>query len=131
MEKLNLESIGEGLLFPLFRCLSSEYKQKYKRDIWDQFENNIRSAAYTSKLTKFLENITRYLPIQIQRQYTESILMIIQSGLDEDVLHWLRTETTYMVLVARMKNEERKEDFKQSTLFEDFQDEEIKDNFKF
>jgi hypothetical protein len=110
--EITQQRIGEELLFPLFRCLDEGYKKKYVKDIWEQFENNIRASAYTSRLTKFFENITRSMPITLERQYAEPVLQIIQSGLDEDVLTWLRNETTYLVLLARMRNEERKESLK-------------------
>lgn len=112
MIEITQQQVGEQLLFPLFRCLDEGYKKKYVKDVWEQFENNIRAAAYTSRLTKFFENITRSMPITLERQYADGVLQIIQSGFDEDVLTWLRNETTYLVLLARMKNEERKEAFK-------------------
>lgn len=112
MNEVTQQLVGEELLFPLFRCLDEGYKKKYVKDVWEQFENNIRAAAYTSRLTKFFENITRSMPITLERQYAEEVLKIVQSGFDEDVLTWLRNETTYLVLLARMKNEERKEEFK-------------------
>lgn len=112
MIEITQQQVGDQLLFPLFRCLDEGYKKKYVKDVWEQFENNIRAAAYTSRLTKFFENITRSMPITLERQYADGVLQIIQSGFDEDVLTWLRNETTYLVLLARMKNEERKEAFK-------------------
>lgn len=112
MNEITQQMIGEELLFPLFRCLGSEYKERYKKDIWEQFENNIRSAAYTAKLTTFFENITRSMPIVLERQYADPVVKIIQSKMDKTILNWLREETTYLVLLARMKNEERKEAFK-------------------
>jgi hypothetical protein len=113
-KEITQERVGEELLFPLFRCLDNEYKNKCRREIWEQFENNIRAAAYTSRLTKFFENINRAMPISLERQYADGVMKILQSGCDEDVLSWLRNETTYLVLVARMHNEERKEQFKQT-----------------
>lgn len=112
MSEITQQQVGEELLFPLFRCLDEGYKKRYVKDVWEQFENNIRAAAYTSRLTKFFENITRSMPITLERQYAEEVLKIVQSGFDDDVLTWLRNETTYLVLLARMKNEERKEEFK-------------------
>lgn len=111
------QQVGEELLFPLFRCLDDGYKKKYVKDVWEQFENNIRASAYTSKLTMFFENITRQMPIQIERQYAEDVMKVLNSGLDKAVLTWLRDETTYLVLVARMKNEDRKASMKPKDLF--------------
>lgn len=113
MNEISQQSVGEHLLFPLFRSLSADYKSKYKKDVWDQFENNLRASAYTAKLTTFFENITRTMPIKFEQQYAEAAMQILNSGLDKQILTWLRDETTYLVLIARMKNEERKEDWKQ------------------
>lgn len=111
------QQVGEELLFPLFRCLDDGYKKKYVKDVWEQFENNIRASAYTSKLTMFFENITRQMPINLERQYGEEVIKILNSGLDKTILTWLRDETTYLVLVARIKNEERKAALKPKDLF--------------
>lgn len=112
MNEISQQQIGEDLLFPLFRSLSADYKSKYKKDVWDQFENNIRASAYTSKLTMFFENITRIMPIKFEQQYAVNAMNILNSGLDKQILTWLRDETTYLVLIARMKNEDRKDEFK-------------------
>lgn len=103
------EQVAERLIYPLFRCLDESYKTKYVRNIWEQFENGIRSAAYTSSLTVFLENITRKLPIEVQAKYLSEIMPIVQSGEDEQILDWLREETTYLTMLARLANQERKE----------------------
>lgn len=97
------------MIYPLFRCLSEDYKRRYVRNIWEQFENGIRAAAYTGRLTVFLENITGTLPIEIQAQYLKGITGVIQSGQDEAILEWLREETTYLTMLARLMNQDRKE----------------------
>ena len=117
MATVTQQQVGEDLLFPLFRCLDDSYKKKYVKDVWEQFENNIRASAYTSKLTMFFENITRQMPIQLEHQYAEEVMKILNSGVDKTVLTWLRDETTYLVLVARLRNEERKADMKAKVLF--------------
>lgn len=117
--QITQQQVGEELLFPLFRSLDEGYKKKYVKDVWEQFENNIRASAYTSKLTMFFENITRQMPINLERQYAEEVIKILNSGLDKTVLTWLRDETTYLVLVARMKNEDRKTALKEKNLFSD------------
>lgn len=58
--QITQQQVGEELLFPLFRCLDDGYKKKYVKDVWEQFENNIRASAYTSKLTmsvNYLRNV--------------------------------------------------------------------------
>lgn len=121
-ELINREYVGEYLLWPLFRCIGSEYKEKYKRDIWQQFENNIRSAAYTSKLRVFYQNICSSLPIEMEQQYQGKIRKILESGEDKKVLTWLRDEVAYMVLIARAKNERRKEAYREDSLFAEIEE---------
>lgn len=108
---MDQQTIAIDLVYPLFRSLSEEYKVRYVRNIWEQFENAIRSAAYTGKLTAFLENITKILPIEVQAQYINSVMSVIQSGDDEHVLNTLREETTYIVMMARIENKTRKDNY--------------------
>lgn len=106
---LTQEIIAKALLFPIFRCIGTDYKVKYARDIWEQFENAIRSAAYTGSLRTFLTNITNRLPVELRTEYIPAVLAVVESGQDEQVLNWLRDETTYLALIVRLENQERRE----------------------
>lgn len=108
---LTQEYVSEKLLWPLWRCIQDEYKEKYKREVWDHFENAVRSAAYTGSMKTYLTNFQNKLPIDLQMQYIKDIKLIIDSGYDIEILNWLRSETTYMVMVVRLMNQERKENF--------------------
>lgn len=103
------DQVAEKLLWPLWRCVAEGYKDRYKREIWDHFENAVRSAAYTGKLTTYLTNFQGRIPIELQQQYMKKINSIISSGCDDQVLDWLRDETTYMVMLVRLMNQERRE----------------------
>lgn len=111
--ELSQQDVAEKLLFSLFRSLDSDYKKKYLKNIWEQFESNVRQAAYTSKLSKFLENITSQIPIVPMQKYGADIAGVIGSGMDKTVLTWLRDETTYLLLLTRMLNEKRKAEFQE------------------
>lgn len=113
IKPITQDDVAEKLLFPLFRCLNVDYKKKYLKNIWEQFENNVRTAAYTSRLARFFEMITNSMPIELQQQYQAGVREIIGSGEDKMILNWLRTESTYLILLARMINEKRKEEFKE------------------
>jgi len=106
------ELVAEKLLWPLWRCVDDSYKDRYKREIWEQFENAIRSAAYTAKLTTFLTNFKNRIPVTLEAQYMPLIRTVIECGLDRDVLNWLRDETTYLVMITRLMNQDRKDNFK-------------------
>lgn len=111
-QEVTQQDVAEKLLFSLWRCIDETYKDRYKREIWDHFENALRSASYTARLTRFLELFQKRIPTLLQAQYMNNINDIVASGHDEQILSWLRDETSYMMLLTRMLNEERKELFK-------------------
>ena len=106
------EQIADDLLTPLWSGIDTEYKRKYSYSIWQQFEDNIRSAAYTGLLSTFLSKITQRLGIVIESKYVQSVNAVIQSGEDKAILKSLRDETTMLVLLVRLANEERREELK-------------------
>lgn len=103
-----LDELATGLVAPLWRGIPADYKAKYARTIWEQFENQIRSAAYTSRLPHFIQRITTRLGIIIRSDDVESVTAILNSGRDREALKALRDEATYLVLLVRVQNEERK-----------------------
>jgi len=109
---LTQEVIAEKLLWGLWRSIKEDYKTQYPREIWEHFENALRSASYTNSLKVFLTNFQRRIPIEIQAQYNSDILSVVEAGEDEKVLNWLRTETTYLTMIVRLRNQERKESIK-------------------
>lgn len=113
-EEITQNDVADKLLFPLFRCIEEDYKSKYFRELWEQYENALRSASFCSSLPQFYQNILKKLPIHPEVQYMKEIRSVLQCGKDTVVLNWLRDETSYLVLLARLINEERKESFKSS-----------------
>lgn len=103
------EQVAERLLWPLWRSVSDDYKSRYKREVWEHFENAVRSAAYTGRLRTYLTNFQGRIPCDIQAQYMKDILSIVETGADDEILDWLRDETTYLVMLVRIRNQERKE----------------------
>ena len=103
------EQVAERLLWPLWRSVSDDYKSRYKREVWEHFENAVRSAAYTGKLRTYLSNFQGRIPCEIQAQYMRDILSVVETGADDEILDWLRDETTYLVMLVRLMNQERKE----------------------
>lgn len=102
------QEIADKLLWPCWRGMPDAYKMRYARNVWQQFEDNIRSAAYTSSLGKFFQALTQKLAIDIRADDVRSV----NEALAEDeraTLRALRDETTALVLMCRLKNEERKE----------------------
>jgi hypothetical protein len=109
---MNQEQIAEQLLLPLWMCVDEDFKKKYKADSWGIFENFIKTSACNDSLKTFFEKFKRLMPISWQHKYEKQVLDVIQSGFDEDALNYMRTESSYLVLLTRSLNNQRKEIFK-------------------
>lgn len=103
------EEIANKLLSPIWIGLSAEYKKKYSLSIWQQFENNIRSAAYTSNLSKFLNGICQKLGVEFRKQDISKVNDFLKENKDKVILQSLRDEATTLVLIVRVNNEKRRE----------------------
>lgn len=115
MQEITQEQVADKLLWGLWRSIDEEYKSRYLREVWEHFENAIRSASYTDSLKVFLNNFQRRIPTDLQAQFAKDVLSIVTSGQDDTVLHWMRTETTYLTLIVRLRNQERKELLKEKS----------------
>lgn len=110
-KEFSQEEVADNLLWGLWRSIDDEYKMKYPRDIWEHFENAIKSASYTGNLKGFLSLFQRRLPLNLQAQYMKNIVKVVESGQDEQILDWLRSESTYMMMLVRLTNQNRKEEY--------------------
>lgn len=99
------------LLIPLWRGLSGEYKQKYARNIWGQFEDNIRAAAYTSKVSRFVNSICSRLEIQIDGRALADFVAAMTEADERNLLRQLRDEATTLTLMVRLENDKRKSEW--------------------
>lgn len=106
------QAIADSLLTPLWKGVPSEYKAKYARNIWSQFEDNIRSAAYCDRLSKFLDKLTQRLDIAVLEADTEHVTAFLAAADTRQTLKALREDTALLVLLVRVANEERREAFK-------------------
>jgi hypothetical protein len=99
------------LLEIIWRGVSADYKSRYRRSIWQQFEDNIRSAAYTSNLGKFLDSLCLKFSADIGRNGEDRARAeaILQEADARAMLKLLREETTLLVLMVRVANQERRE----------------------
>lgn len=102
------ERIAADLLTPIWRGIPSDYKSKYRTNIWQQFEDQIRAAAYTSRLGVCYDTLCRKLDVTIRAEHAAAVQAVLTSGQDRAVLKALRDETTLLVLLVRVANEERK-----------------------
>lgn len=102
-ELLSQQTVAESLLWCIWRSIVDDYKS------WDNFENAIRASSYVSSMKNFIQDIKKKLPLVINAQHTKEILSVIDADQDDHILHMLRSETTYLVMLVRLKNQERKE----------------------
>ena len=106
-----MHETAADLLEAIWQGMSSEYKSRYRRTIWGQFENTVRAAAYTNNLGKFINSLCLKINSQIPGKHTARVNEILKSGDDKAMLKLLRDETTYHVLIVRVRNQERREQF--------------------
>lgn len=100
-----------------------DYKSRYRMSIWQQFEDRVRSAAYTSSLGRFVNSLCLSLGAAIgtNKLDREKADRILNSGNDGALLKLLRDETTLVVLMVRVANQERREEWEaaHADLFEE------------
>lgn len=101
------------LLIPLWRGLDADYKSRYSRTIWTQFEDNIRSAAYTSNLSNFYSRFCARLTVAVETALTPELHSALAVGGAEErrVLRQLRDEAATLALMVRLDNERRREQY--------------------
>ena len=97
------------MLAAIWRGIPNDYKSRYRRNIWQQFEDNVRSSAYTSNLGKFVSSLCLKLQAQISGENSMNVEQVLNGGHDRVLLKLLREETTLIVLMVRVANQDRQE----------------------
>lgn len=100
--------MATALLTPIWRGVPAAYKSRYRAKIWQQFEENIKSAAYTATLSRFVSNLSLKLGVRMATEDVTAVREIVQGGQDRALLKLLRDEATTCVLLVRVENEARK-----------------------
>ena len=113
------EKIAELLLI-IWRGTPLDYKRKYM-NIWEQFENNIRSAAYTSSLPKFINQLCLKLNADIGKNKSDRELAekLLRELPERETLKAMREETTYLVLLVRVAVQEKRDEWEELHKTED------------
>lgn len=101
------------LLIPLWRGLDGDYKSKYARSIWTQWESNIKAAAYAATISKFFNNLCSRLPIAIDTAGLVDVqaALMVDGAEERTLLRQLRDESATLVLMVRLANEKSKSDW--------------------
>lgn len=111
MEHQEMREAVSQLLGLIWRGTPATYKSKYRLTIWTQFESEIRSAAYTSNLGRFINSLCSRLNAEIgrnaaDRQAAGELLARLD---DRQALKLLREEATLLTLMVRIANQARRE----------------------
>lgn len=77
MQEITSELIADKFVWSVWDSVNRDYKQQYARDIWNQFENALRSASYTDSLKVFLTNFQKRIPAEIKTEVQKNIVDII------------------------------------------------------
>lgn len=101
------------ILGPIWRGIPSDYKTKYALNIWTQFENQVRSASYTTYLARFADKLSSRFGVAIADRDVSMLTEAIGAGDDAVLLRLFREEATYLVLLVREENDKRREIWKE------------------
>jgi len=102
------------LLELIWRGIATDYKSRYRMTIWQQFEDQVRSAAYTSRLGTFINMLCLKLQAGVgtRAEDREKVNGILNGGQDRALLKLIRDETTLLVLMVRIRNQERQDEWR-------------------
>lgn len=111
MEQKELIEQCVSLAWMLWRGIDPDYKRKYARVIWDQFQARLRDEALTTnRLSKYVNQIQLKFPTMSwgdQQELAEED-KILSAGTDRELLRAFREDTALIVVKVRLRNEERK-----------------------
>ncbi len=115
MEIQEIRQQAANLLMALWKGVPSDYKSRYRMTIWEQYENEVRSAAYTASLARFANSICLKLNAAVGKtpEEREAIERILNGGNDREILRCLREETTLVVLMVRVANQAAREEWQE------------------
>lgn len=108
-----IRQMAVNLLMIIWRRIPAEYKSRYRMTIWEQFQNQIKAAAYTESLATFVNSLCFKLGSDLggnQRDRADAE-HILSAGQDRSILKILRNETVYIVLRVRVANQARQDEW--------------------
>ena len=110
MERAKTLAMATELAWALWRGMDPNYKRRYARVIWDQFQARLQGEAMaTSNLGTFVNSASSKLGVLSLGRKADlpALDEILNSGQDRAVLRLLREETALIVVKIRLLNEER------------------------
>lgn len=105
--------MAADLLDAIWRGTAADYKSKYRRNIWEQLENNARSAATsTNDLGKFVNSLCLKMNgamLGKTNEERQKAIEILNGHRDSALLKLMREQTMLIVLMVRQRNDQRRE----------------------
>jgi len=99
------------LLYLVWVRIPMDYKQKYARNIWDQFQSRIRVAAFTSDLSKAFNSLCSTFNARAAYTYdARQVIAELSSPDAREILRLWREEPSTLVVMVQQINEENKTD---------------------
>jgi len=101
-----MEEKAVNLLETIWRGIPADYKSRYRMTIWQQFEDQIRSAAYTDNLGKFVSSLCYKLNATVGRNQSEreqAMSVLASTAEARPMLKLMREQTSLLVLMVRMR----------------------------
>jgi len=119
----NLKQTATALLMMIWKGIPSDYKSKYRMTIWEQYEHEVKAAAYTSKLGKFINRICGRMNALIEIKEQDRVLLeeILNMPDERELLKLLREQATLLVLMVRMANQEIRDVWKEKMRVQELQ----------
>jgi len=109
----DMQAQAATLLKYIWRGIPAEYKSRYRMTIWQQFEDEIKAAAYTSNLASFISRLCGRFQASIGRTDAERAAAeaILRSADDKEMLKLIREQTIYLVLLVRIDNQAERDEW--------------------
>jgi len=96
------------LLRAVWHGIPPAYKKRYASSIWEQFEDAVRAATYTSNVARFLQQLKDAFDAAIPHNFLADVDAILRSGKDKEILKALREETAALVVALRVELQQKK-----------------------
>jgi len=100
------------LLEALWRGIAPEYKSRYRRTIWTQFQEEVEGAARTTNsLSVFVNSLCSRFSVSLHDREAAAVGKVLSGADDRAMLKLLREQTVLLVVAVRLANQERREEW--------------------
>lgn len=105
------QTIASDLIGPLWRGIPEEWKRRYRRDVWTQFETRMRLSARAKTIGVFVERMSSYFGISIPstdlKRFDAAVAEAQSQG--RDVLRLIGRECSLITTMVRVEAQQRRD----------------------